>query len=1265
MEIIRKPPAMPSLHDLALAIQSIHHDVGETGHSFAQNSATLAEEIGQMQQPIPTRRPMSWRSHAREFMEEAEASTLPDVDVVAAYRLSKLILPAFAAGEAEAYVPRKLRVTDVWGRKTTCSEEEFFQFKGPLVVLGEPGSGKSRLVKEFAAADPGASVLRARDIGTEIKTVGLPHRIVIDEICETPFLGSANLVVELLARMPRHTNANILLTCRTAEWHDCYADAIHRRWGRKPLLGLLLPLEKPDIIGFAKERHVDVHGETLGAENGLRGMGNVIGNPRILSMLLRIFPAPTPNTKTMLLEEVCKELAFGPVPGTLGSYHNAEFRDSLLDAAGLVCAQLLLTGARLATVENREPLLSCINVSHWGMVDEEASRHVLETELFRPSSQAGAYEPCKKHITEYLAARWMAKRFREGRLRLENLNRLLRIEDSGVPPASRALHAWIATLGGEEAWPLAMRDPIGLFCHGDPALLEEEQLVELIRIIREKISNGDIPDRLPWQTLCGNFKAGSRLRDQLVEWGSGGKAASCFVLSAAKSLGDSKATRAIGRKLREAALDLSASNRDTCLDVLVSEASDEDVNKIVGELLKLNDIDSIKLAFDAVWRNTDRFQGGLAARVMVDFDLHMFDWRSVSRLTERFSEQMLEDGLSELGRIAASRAHPNQRVAAKKWIVPLLERLVEKTDPSWSAWRTLLLAQRMHHYDAKWNKTSAIYLEGRHDLRRSIFSELTRQTKGGRLYEALARLEDSCPALALKGEDTAALLDEIVKRKPENWWHHWRDVVEYGRARCRIDEGDKLVAAQAKASKVLRNQLNAIERSRKHKEEAELFEQAKRAAEAKVASDEALRKEFRAARKELSRGKNVALLSRAVEAHLHMSVSDEPGGGTSRQKLAHLAGEDMIPAIRAGIGKIVRELTDTVTVRRLAEMWAGPSREFSGLVLLSHCIMCAENGESLPKLPAALNAPALAAFHLCHWADKLDGYARARNELERTVLSETTLARSYFSDIVSPFLAAGSDFPHRIRALLMSAEHSEAAGYLSRRWLDDFACIPEDSFGCMAVILRTQASQQAVRDFVRERISKGCWKSEEQRRLLMFVAFLCDLSGNRKALAGFAKQSRESLWAFHAPVTSIGRTGCSPGLAPEQAGFLVSMFGSAWPFVESRGLGREPTADSAAASDFLLGAIRSLGENPSEQARRVLLDLRASGDTGGYVPEITRALSHQQGLLRSAPGPAHDLRTVRAKLGEFGSVPNPVRPARRRFQRSIVLDVLEASRNVL
>lgn len=114
-------------------------------------------------------------------------------------------------------------------------------------------------------------------------------------------------------------------------------------------------------------------------------------------------------------------------------------------------------------------------------IEQQTIEAVARRRLFRHDG-AERVLPMHRSIAEYLAARFLAGRCRQG-LSLNRILRLLTAHDGGEPSELRGLYAWLTCLAHEHSELLLDRDPLAVVLYGDVAALgasaRKKLLVEL------------------------------------------------------------------------------------------------------------------------------------------------------------------------------------------------------------------------------------------------------------------------------------------------------------------------------------------------------------------------------------------------------------------------------------------------------------------------------------------------------------------------------------------------------------------------------------------------------------------------------------------------------------------------------------------------------------------------------------------------------------------------------------------------------------------
>lgn len=145
-----------------------------------------------------------------------------------------------------AYVPRRLFWLDGEGRRHTLSEDELIAQRGPVVVLAEPGAGKSELFRQAAAVTGAPLVTATKWLRTvrpeELVRPDLP--ILIDALDEASARRDGDAVQRVLEKLDAAGGPRFVLSCRAADWEARAATGIAQDYGGRPLICHLEPFSR-------------------------------------------------------------------------------------------------------------------------------------------------------------------------------------------------------------------------------------------------------------------------------------------------------------------------------------------------------------------------------------------------------------------------------------------------------------------------------------------------------------------------------------------------------------------------------------------------------------------------------------------------------------------------------------------------------------------------------------------------------------------------------------------------------------------------------------------------------------------------------------------------------------------------------------------------------------------------------------------------------------------------------------------------------------
>jgi hypothetical protein len=398
-----------------------------------------------------------------------------------------------------------------------------------LILLGEPGAGKSTLMQDEAdaLAAAGQAVLSLRlneyspadlvpaafDSQSVLHWRQGAHRLYLfldglDE-CLLIIPNAARLMLRELRELPRD-RLSLRLSCRTAEWPSGLADELGALWPREkadverqaddqcqtaaneadaaPRAYELVPLCRRDVEDAARDYQMDP-ANFLQQVHDLE-IATFASLPNTLRMLLKIQMQNhrLPATKQEIFRQGCRLLADELSQSRLqAGFQGRLSTDQRLAIAGRIAAMLLL-GSRQAVWLGQALEVAADDLSPAEIVgenersgrllvrvDDQALKEVLNTALFtaRGHQRLGFGH---QSWAEYLAADYLAERAAHS----ERLLALLRWgDDQRIPTRLSELTAWLASRSTALFDILVATEP-ALLLRGDLGALDAQRKARLL-----------------------------------------------------------------------------------------------------------------------------------------------------------------------------------------------------------------------------------------------------------------------------------------------------------------------------------------------------------------------------------------------------------------------------------------------------------------------------------------------------------------------------------------------------------------------------------------------------------------------------------------------------------------------------------------------------------------------------------------------------------------------------------------------------------------
>jgi predicted NACHT family NTPase len=383
-------------------------------------------------------------------------------------------------------------------RRTEEARPRYFSeytARANIVLLGDPGAGKSHLFRTFAGTEGGRYLTVRTFLATPARTQW--ETLFIDGLDEKRAgRGDRDTVDALVAKLFEAAPAKVRLSCRVADW-----------LGESDLASLRPFFEQsggePAVLGLATLREDErravlaAHGlNTADAEAFLheaeeRGLGDFLANPHNLLMRLKaVRSGKWPATRKALFELstalMLGEADFDHARGGSGVYSVNELRP----VAGAIFAVRLISDVEGIGLSDQEGTESVPGYRSLSFLDRDLVRAALTRRLFVAGAVPESGDYAHRTTAEYLGAAWLADAVRGG-WPFSRLQALLGV-DGHPAPELRGLHAWLAVHLPEHAERIIDADPYGVLTYGDAASLSRSSCVYLVRAL------GRLSQTDPW-----------------------------------------------------------------------------------------------------------------------------------------------------------------------------------------------------------------------------------------------------------------------------------------------------------------------------------------------------------------------------------------------------------------------------------------------------------------------------------------------------------------------------------------------------------------------------------------------------------------------------------------------------------------------------------------------------------------------------------------------------------------------------------------------
>ena len=1134
------------------------------------------------------------------------------------------------------YFPRRLTLTDVSVLDNQVDEAGLLALVGNKVILGEPGMGKSELMREIGrqlGVEP-VTAIRFINAKNPVKLVPMGKPVLIDGLDEAMSRREGDAVDAILAQLDEADFPPFILSCRSREWQARSVTNLRQFYGVDLRILTLEPFDHVEARAFLLARHPSVDADHVLDHLASHSLDELNRNPLTLGLMGRVAESDTqlPATRATLFERI----------GTLiWPEHDSDrqdeglaqlTQDEALDAAGAIAAGLLFGGAEAvsaagaARVQQGDVRLTELET----LPKAGAVRAIFSSKLFHSVGPSRA-KLIHRVITEYLGARWLARQATTPRAQRRALAQLH--GNGGVPASLRGLHAWLAYHSPAMAERVIAEDPYGVLRYGETAALTPHLancLFEALCRLAEddpyfraadwdsKTATGlMIPTLKPKiDAIIGSAASSAHLRSLLIEGLEGTPLAAelaytleAILLSPARSYRD-----------RNYAANALLSHRDRAwwraTIATLTDQGDDDGPRLAHQLIQHIDADvSDELLVATVFAEMGMTSCPLPSRKR----RRIHTVRSYDSLFVAIPSARLVGVLDLIADYAAllrdgDWAHAGELadIVANLIARAIDEGVIGPTEAP-AVWRWLGTIEQGRRYHHEVQRTLSARLTTHDELRRAIQAHvLANDRRDDSLWITEMYLRRRLVALTTQPGDIVCALDRLAlgSNKDPDLRQDWRDLVSVAWGPDGLDPDVQAAAEKfRRGDNLLGDFLRKLENPKKPAWEIrQEKEAAKRDRKRKVAFEEA-RRAFDKARDDLRAGKLGAILQ---PAQVYLDRSHElPSELSPGERLATWIGPDLRDDALLGFEAVLHR-TDLPTPAEIADGFARGTIYNYGFAIMAGLYERMRSTKGITDLPEPLKQVALLLNYDDYGWNRHTEKEALRAALETEVIP-TPEARQAFARLwIEPALAAGNEHVAGLYRLAHDPDWQATGAALGAGWLAVFPNVPESVEAELVDCLTYGGALVSLRE-VAEARAGTVFRNFDHMLSWLAIEVLVRFELVRADLVGIGLDYPEFIWFLRNRLQFERRGGMLP-LTVAQAEWIITEFRGQWAYTVLEGSSSGNTNDYD-ATDFLRSLISRIGDDTSVEATEAMARL-VTAPTDSYA-ELIRHMAAEQRQKRA------------------------------------------------
>ncbi|MBA5600034.1 hypothetical protein H1224_03055 [Pectobacterium aroidearum] len=366
----------------------------------------------------------------------------------------------------------------------TYTETELLAASTHIVVLAEPGGGKTELMKSLALK-LNTSVINA-SVFAYVRADKENSPLVIDAVDEVARIDQSG-IHKLLALAKTSKPTRVIMSSRSSEWGLASTSIFEKILGFSPTVVRLIEFDQNEQHAIFKHHAPEEDFFTFQTEITRFSLDMLLPNPQFLKMFTDAYLesdrrfADKRSIFALAVERLAKEVN-PDIPKASVPLSVAQ----KISFSAEIYAKLLLSGAEGistidATANRMYPMLPALFIGNTACYD------ILSTQLFKPGDKEDQHHPVHKIVAEYCAADYLIKRIADPVDVLTLAKCLPIIAPNGtVRDELRGLLGWMAALGNKSVQESIIElDAYAVLANGDPSQLERSSKRQLLHRLKE------------------------------------------------------------------------------------------------------------------------------------------------------------------------------------------------------------------------------------------------------------------------------------------------------------------------------------------------------------------------------------------------------------------------------------------------------------------------------------------------------------------------------------------------------------------------------------------------------------------------------------------------------------------------------------------------------------------------------------------------------------------------------------------------------------